>query len=265
MGANAILQVNARARPRPGFNRTDLHARDRCYESGAQFRRQRHHVRFRRSGLEAADGMRHMKRDMAGGAVTLAAIEAVAKLKLPVSVKCIVAATENMADGKAYKPGDVIHTMGGIAVEVDNTDAEGRLTLAEHRLRQRSRASLASSTWPHTGAVKQISGDVAAGAFSNDDAFLAVVDQAATAVARAAADAHVRRAARLQRHRNRRPEKLRRSPDRSTTAAFFIREFVEYGGNSGHRVRLDIAGTAYRDRELGADPKGATGLGVRAP
>ncbi|MBX9690197.1 MAG: hypothetical protein K2X27_26025, partial [Candidatus Obscuribacterales bacterium] len=81
--------------------------------------------------LKPAAGMRTMKCDMAGGAATLSAIAAIAALKLPVNVKVVMAATENMVNGKAYKPGDVIHTMAGLSVEVDNTDAEGRLTLAD--------------------------------------------------------------------------------------------------------------------------------------
>ena len=82
-------------------------------------------VTFDSGGLDikAADGMRHMKRDMSGGAVTLAAIQAIAALGLNIKVRCVMAATENMINGSSYKPGDVLQTMKGLTVEVDNTDA----------------------------------------------------------------------------------------------------------------------------------------------
>jgi leucyl aminopeptidase len=265
MGANAILQVNAGSAldpvmieltytPATGATKEVL-----CFVGKG--------ITFDSGGLDLkpADGMRHMKRDMSGGAVALAAIEAVAKLKLPVSVKCIVGATENMPGGKAYKPGDIIHTRGGIAIEVDNTDAEGRLVLSDCITQAKAQGvtrivDLATLT----GAVKSIAGDVAAGAFSNDDEFLAIVDAAAVA-----ADEKLQPIRMYDELRSLNDTEIADVKNSggplagSTTAAFFIREFVEAGGTSVPWVHLDIAGTAYRDRELGPDPKGATGFGVR--
>ena len=81
--------------------------------------------------LKPRDLMEQMKFDMCGAATAIGVMEAVARLKLPVNVDCVVAAVENMPDGKAYRPGDVITTMSGKTVEVHNTDAEGRMILAD--------------------------------------------------------------------------------------------------------------------------------------
>ncbi|MFW5815655.1 MAG: leucyl aminopeptidase [Wenzhouxiangella sp.] len=81
--------------------------------------------------LKPRDLMEQMKFDMCGAATALGVMEAMARLKLPLNVDCVVAAVENMPDGKAYRPGDVITTMSGKTVEVHNTDAEGRMILAD--------------------------------------------------------------------------------------------------------------------------------------
>ncbi|MBX9670095.1 MAG: leucyl aminopeptidase [Candidatus Obscuribacterales bacterium] len=212
--------------------------------------------------LKPADGMRHMKRDMAGGAAVLGAIRAIAALKLPISVKVVMACTENMPDAKSYKPGDVINTMKGLTVEIDNTDAEGRLTLAdaiEYAKRRGAKRIVDLATL--TGAVKSIGGDVAAGLFGNNRAFTRMVFDAGHSVGE------------LMQEMEMYPE-MRRSNDSeiadlknsggglagSTTAAWFIREFA---GEEIEWVHLDIAGVAWRDRSLGLDPKGSTGYGVR--
>ncbi|HEY9772622.1 MAG TPA: leucyl aminopeptidase [Planktothrix sp.] len=265
MGANALLQVNAGSPLDPVLIELTYTPSTGATKEVLGFVGKG--ITFDSGGLDLkpADGMRNMKRDMAGAAATLAAIEAVAKLQLPISVKCFVAATENMCDGKAYKPGDVIHTMGSIAVEVDNTDAEGRLTLADAIAYAKTQGvTCIVDLATLTGAVKQIGGDVAAGAFSNDDAFLAVVDKAATRADEKLQP--IRMYDELRGFNDTEMADVKNSGGAlagSTTAAFFIREFVEYGGNTVPWVHLDIAGTAFRDRELGADPRGATGFGVR--
>ncbi len=81
--------------------------------------------------LKPRELMEQMKFDMGGAATVLGVMEAVARLKLPINVDGVVAAVENMPDGKAYRPGDVITTMSGKTVEVHNTDAEGRMILAD--------------------------------------------------------------------------------------------------------------------------------------
>ncbi|RFF27739.1 MULTISPECIES: leucyl aminopeptidase [unclassified Wenzhouxiangella] len=81
--------------------------------------------------IKPRDLMEQMKFDMGGAAATIGAMEAVARLKLPMNIEGVVAAVENMPDGKAYRPGDVITAMNGKTIEVHNTDAEGRMILAD--------------------------------------------------------------------------------------------------------------------------------------
>ena len=81
--------------------------------------------------IKHGPGMRDMKTDMAGGAAVLAAVEAAARLELPVRVTAVVPAAENAVSGSSYRPADVIRHVGGRTTEVQNTDAEGRLVLAD--------------------------------------------------------------------------------------------------------------------------------------
>ncbi len=212
--------------------------------------------------LKQGDGMRHMKRDMAGGATVLGAIQAIAALELPISVKVVMAAAENMTGPAAYKPGDVIETMSGLTVEVDNTDAEGRLTLIDAiEFAKRRGVSHIVDFATLTGAVKSIGGDVAAAAFGNKRDFTEMVANAGESQSERMIVMPML-------------EELRDSNDSdiadmknsggplagSMTAAWFIREVA---GEEIPWVHLDIAGVAYRTRSLGPDPKGATGFGVR--
>ncbi len=122
--------------------------------------------------MKPSAGMRTMKCDMAGGAATLAAMQAIAALALPVRVKVLMAATENLVNGKAYKPGDVLTSMAGLTIEVDNTDAEGRLTMAdaiEHARRKGATHIVDVATL--TGAIRAALGSVGAGAFGNTPEF----------------------------------------------------------------------------------------------
>ena len=133
--------------------------------------------------LKPAAGMRTMKCDMSGGAATLSALQAIAALKLPVRVKVVMAATENMVAGNAYKPGDVIHTMAGLTVEVDNTDAEGRLTLADaFEFVKRQGVTHIVDVATLTGAIRTALGSVGAGAFGNTSEFTRKVIDAGASV-----------------------------------------------------------------------------------
>jgi leucyl aminopeptidase len=220
-------------------------------------------VTFDSGGLDikTADGMRTMKRDMAGGASVLAAIGAVAALRLPVTVKAFMAATENMVDGKSYKPGDVLGTLKGLTVEVDNTDAEGRLTLAdaiEYAKRQGVTSIVDLATL--TGAQRSISADVGAAAFSNQDAFLGRVLEAAQNAGERLMPMEMWDEFREGNKSDMADLKNSGGDPGSITAAWFLREFA---GEDTPWVHLDIAGPSYRNRELGMDPKGSTGFGVR--
>src|SRR6185437_12472596 len=120
--------------------------------------------------LKPADNMEKMKYDMAGGAAMIAAMRAIAQLKPKVRVIGIVCATENMPSGKAQKPGDVQIAMSGKSIEVINTDAEGRLVLADglYYARQLGATHLINAA-TLTGAVATALGQVNGGVFSNDD------------------------------------------------------------------------------------------------
>ena len=120
--------------------------------------------------IKPGDNMEKMKYDMAGGAAMLGAMRAIALLKSKVRVICIVCAAENMPDGRAYKPGDVVTAMSGKTIDVINTDAEGRLVLADglSYARQLGATHLIDAA-TLTGAIGVALGTHNAGAFSNDD------------------------------------------------------------------------------------------------
>ncbi|MFP5206974.1 MAG: leucyl aminopeptidase [Acidobacteriota bacterium] len=120
--------------------------------------------------IKPAENMEKMKYDMAGGAAMLGAMRAIARLKPKVRVLCIVCASENMPDGKAQKPGDVQTAMSGKTIEIINTDAEGRLVLADGLAyaRQLGATHLIDAA-TLTGACVVALGMVNAGAFSNDE------------------------------------------------------------------------------------------------
>jgi leucyl aminopeptidase len=121
--------------------------------------------------IKPADSMEKMKYDMAGGAAMLGAMRAIALLKPKVRVIAIVCAAENMPDGKAYKPGDVVTAMSGKTIDIINTDAEGRLVLADGLTyaRQLGATHLIDAA-TLTGACVVALGMTNAGAFSTDDA-----------------------------------------------------------------------------------------------
>jgi leucyl aminopeptidase len=120
--------------------------------------------------IKAADNMEKMKYDMAGGAAMLGAMRAIALLKPKVRVICIVCAAENMPDGKAYKPGDVVTAMSGKTIDVINTDAEGRLVLADGLTYAKSLgATHLINAATLTAAIGVALGTHNAGAFSNDE------------------------------------------------------------------------------------------------
>jgi leucyl aminopeptidase len=129
--------------------------------------------------IKPADNMEKMKYDMAGGAAMLGAMRAIALLKPNVPVIGIVCAAENMPDGKAQKPGDVQTAMSGKTIEIINTDAEGRLVLADglHYAKQLGATHLIDAA-TLTGACVVALGMVNAGSFSNDDATYEKFDSA---------------------------------------------------------------------------------------
>jgi leucyl aminopeptidase len=214
--------------------------------------------------LKPNDGMKLMKTDMAGGAVVIAVLSALASLGVPYRVTGLVAAAENMPSGSAYRPGDVITQYGGRTVEVLNTDAEGRLVLADALayaaavLRPDQLIDIATLT----GAARVALGTSHAALYATDDVLaqaliaagqasgdlvwrMPLEDSYATALASDVADlSHIARDG---------------TPAGSITAALFLREFA----GALPWAHLDIAGTGRSAENDGELTKGATGFGVR--
>ncbi|MBW3609270.1 MAG: leucyl aminopeptidase [Actinobacteria bacterium] len=131
--------------------------------------------------IKNANKMSDMKFDMSGGAAVLGAMEAIAELRLPVRVVAVVGATENMPAGNAVKPGDVVTAANGTTIEIINTDAEGRLVLADcltHAVNRGAERLVDIATL--TGSIMTALGNTHAGLFASDDDWAAQVAAAAT-------------------------------------------------------------------------------------
>ena len=212
--------------------------------------------------IKPSGGMHEMKMDMSGGAAVLEALAAIAELGLELEIAAVIPATENMPSGSAIKPGDVITQLNGRTVEVDNTDAEGRLILADALtwcVREMGAERLVDVA-TLTGAVIVALGSTYAALVSNDDGWAATLTSAATRSGELAW--------RLPLHpeykelmKGRIADLTNSSPKRKAgtiTGASFLEEFVE-GVPWAH---LDIAGTAW-DTGRAYFGKGPTGFGVR--
>jgi len=141
-------------------------------------------VTFDSGGISLKPGakMSEMKFDMSGGAAVLEALGAIARLGLPVRVLGVIGATENMPSGRALKPGDIVRAANGTTIEIVNTDAEGRLVLADclaHAVSLGAERIVDLATL--TGAIVTALGDTHAGLMSNDDAWAAAIEEAGRA------------------------------------------------------------------------------------
>jgi leucyl aminopeptidase len=210
--------------------------------------------------LKTNEGMLDMKTDMAGAAAVLAAATAAAEERLPIEVHALAACTENMPSGSSYKLGDVIRSLDGKTVEINNTDAEGRLTLADalsFGLRLKPDAVLDFATL--TGACVVALGPHTAGVMSNDDAL-------ATAFLAAAARAgeemwRLPLPPRLGEQLKSEIADLKNTGERwggALTAGLFLKEFV----GDVPWVHVDIAGPSSASKESGHVSKGGTGFAV---
>lgn len=211
--------------------------------------------------LKPPKGMESMKFDMSGGAAVLGAMKAVAELDLPLNVVGIVPSSENLPSGTAVKPGDVIRTLAGKTVEVINTDAEGRLILADALAwgaRMKPAAMVDCATL--TGAVVVALGHHAAGVMGNDDALVEELRAAGRASGERCWPLPLWDEYRDQLDSDTADLKnVGGRPAGSITAGCFLREFV---GDTvwGH---LDVAGTAYGDDPLPYQRKGGHGFPTR--
>ncbi len=211
--------------------------------------------------IKPNEGMQEMKGDMSGGGAVIATMMALARMKAKVNVTALVPATENMPSGTAVKPTDVLRAMNGKTIEVVNTDAEGRLILAD-ALCYAVQLGLSPivDVATLTGAISIALGNVAYGVFTPHDGLAARID--------AASGTGGEKSWRLPMF----PEykelnksqvaDVRNSGARgagSIAAAFFLREFVD----DRPWAHLDIAGVDFFDAEKGAMVKGASGIPVR--
>lgn len=211
--------------------------------------------------LKKAAGMEEMISDMGGAATVLGVMEALGRIRPKINVVMVIPSAENMPNGNAVKPGDVITTLSGRTIEILNTDAEGRVVLADGvTYAKELGASRIIDVATLTGAVLTALGDVATGAVTNDETFL----QALVASSRRAGE----KVWPLPAY----PEfwdmlksdvaDVRNSTGRlggTITAGLFIGTFAD----GLPWVHFDIAGTAFLPKERGVDPKGATGALVR--
>jgi len=212
--------------------------------------------------IKPADGMEKMKYDMAGGATMIGAMRAIALLKLKVKVIGIVCATENMPSGKAQKPGDIQTAMSGKTIEIINTDAEGRLVLADGLCyaRQLGCTHLIDAA-TLTGAVVVALGYANAGVFASDDDFYnrfkVAIDKSGEKMWRLPLGDEYLDAMRSQ------IADLQNTGGRwggASTAAAFLKEFAE----DTPWIHLDIAGTAWMEDAKPWIAKGPSGIAVRS-
>jgi len=212
--------------------------------------------------LKPADAMRTMKDDMAGAAAVLGIMRALPKLGLSLEVHGIIAATENMPSGTAQRPGDIVRTMNGTTIEIGNTDAEGRLTLADalayavKEIKPQEMIDLATLT----GACVIALGSLCSGVMWNTKPLADRVLAAA-----AAAGEKMWPLPLIEEYK----EGLKSDVadlnnvgprgGGALTAGLFLKEFAA----DTPWVHIDIAGPAFSEKDLPLGPKGGTGFGVR--
>lgn len=212
--------------------------------------------------LKPEKAMEHMKYDMTGAATALACVRAVAELQLPIKVTALLMATENMPGGGANRPGDVVRSMNGKTIEITNTDAEGRLALADGlTYAQTLKPDYIIDIATLTGAQVVGLGRLIGGVMGNDEGFVQEVANAGKDSGETlwplplfepyremikSDIADIRNASGI--------------PEAGTIqAGLFLSEFVEHP----RWVHLDIAGPAWQERDSGVYGKAASGFGVR--
>lgn len=212
--------------------------------------------------IKPADGMEKMKYDMAGGAAMLGAMRAIALLKPKVKVIALVCATENMPSGKAQKPGDIQIAMSGKAIEIINTDAEGRLVLADglHYARTLGCTHLVDAA-TLTGACMVALGLVNAGAFANNEEiyqhFCRALEHSGEKFWRLPLDQEY-----FDQIRSNIADIMNTGGryGGAINAAMFLKEFVE----DTPWIHLDIAGVAWMDDNKTWMARGPSGIAVRS-
>jgi leucyl aminopeptidase len=214
--------------------------------------------------LKPALKMEDMKGDMAGGAAVIAAMGAVAELGLPVRIVAVVAAAENLVSGDSFRPGDILRAANGKTIEITNTDAEGRLVLADAMwYARREGATHLLDLATLTGAMELALGDFYAGVFANEDEWMAEI----LAAAKASGDhawpfpLHPR----YRRYVDSSFADLKNSSDLRQGSPVLAAEFLREFSGEGPWAHIDMAGPGFLERSRGdyLTQRGGTGYGVR--
>jgi len=214
--------------------------------------------------LKPSLNMENMKGDMSGGAAVIAGLCAIADLDTPLNAIAVVAATENMPGGGAYRPGDILRAANGKTIEITNTDAEGRLVLADALWYAREQGATHVADFATlTGAMVAALGDLYAGLFANDDAWADRLLGAADA-----SGDHLWRMPlhpRYRRYVNSAYADMKNASDLREGGPALAAEFLQEFAGDGPWAHLDIAGPAFLDRPRGDYlwQPGGTGYGVR--
>jgi leucyl aminopeptidase len=214
--------------------------------------------------LKPALHMEDMKGDMAGGAAVIEATGAIADLGLPVRVLTVAAACENMPGGHAYRPGDILTAANGKTIEVTNTDAEGRLVLADALWYAREQgATHVLDLATLTGAMEVALGDLYAGIFSPDEEWRDEVVAAGEASGDHAWPFPMH--PRYRRYVDSAFADMKNSSDLRQAGAVLAAEFLKEFAGEGQWAHADIAGPAFLERSRGdyMNQRGGTGYGVR--
>ena len=211
--------------------------------------------------IKPSENMSEMKGDMAGAASAMAAVSAIAQLKLKINVTAVVPTTENLPSGKALKPGDILKAINGKTIEVVNTDAEGRLILADalgYAVKKGFSSLIDIATL--TGACHVALGDICSGIFGNSQELIDKVVKAG--------DEAGERLWQMPMYEEYKEQNksdiadIKNSGGRyggAITGAQFLSEFVD----KTPWIHIDIAGTSMTEKERGYLVKGATGVCVR--
>ena len=214
--------------------------------------------------LKPALHMEDMKGDMAGGAAVIEATGAIAELGLPIRVLTVAAASENMPSGHAYRPGDIVTAANGKTIEITNTDAEGRLVLADALWYARQQgATHVLDLATLTGAMEVALGDLYAGVFANDDDWQRQVVDAGEASGDHAWPFPMH--PRYRRYVDSAFADMKNSSDLRQAGAVLAAAFLQEFAGDGPWAHMDIAGPAFLERSRGdyMSQRGGTGYGVR--
>ncbi|HEV3407964.1 MAG TPA: M17 family metallopeptidase, partial [Gaiellaceae bacterium] len=214
--------------------------------------------------LKPPERLDELKSDMAGGAAVICGLGAIAELEVPVRAVAVVAACENMPGGGAMRPGDIVTAANGRTIEVTNTDAEGRLVLADAFWAARdSGATHLLDLATLTGAMVTAMGDFYAGLFGNDDEWVARIRDAAEASGDHAWPWPLHDT--YRRYVRSSFADLKNSSELRQAAPIYAARFLQEFAGEGPWAHLDIAGTAFLERTRGdyLRQRGGTGYGVR--